>query len=57
MIYYFRFFIFMIIGQSIWHLVVSSYEEKLLDIVGISFFATLFKWLLDNPWSGKDETE
>lgn len=48
---YFRFFLFMIAGFSLWQVLFSSLNP--VEIIGFSFFATFFKWLYEVTWERK----
>ncbi|MFD2706669.1 hypothetical protein [Salibacterium lacus] len=47
MLSYFKFFLFMIAGLSLWQVLFSSFDQPIIDIIGISCFAAFFKWLFE----------
>ncbi len=53
MLYYFRFFLFMIVGISLWKELFSSFNESIVDIIVFSICATFFKWLIEVTWERK----
>ncbi|WP_431803162.1 hypothetical protein [Halobacillus andaensis] len=48
---YFKFFLFMIVGFSVWQVLFTSFSP--VDVVGVSLFATFFKWLYEVVWERK----
>lgn len=57
MLGYIRFFFFMIIGLLLWNALFSSNNQLTIEIIGISFFSTLFKWLYEEFFEGSEGTD
>ncbi len=53
MLRYFWFFLFMVGGLSLWQVLFLTFAP--LDIMGISLFATFFKWLYEVTWERKSD--
>ncbi|WP_406944270.1 hypothetical protein ACJA3J_12990 [Halobacillus sp. SY10] len=57
MISYIKFFFCMIVGLLLWNVLFSTDNQTLVDIIGISFFTTFFKWLYEVSFEGSEGTE
>ncbi|WP_164908511.1 hypothetical protein [Halobacillus litoralis] len=47
MLNHFRFFIWMLVGMTLWGVFFASSSQSYLEIISISVVATLFKWLFE----------
>jgi len=50
------FFIAMLVFLSILNLTLSSYDQNILEIIGISFVATFLNWLINWQTSKKNKS-
>jgi len=50
------FFLAMLVFMSILNLTISSYNQHIIEIIGISFVATFFNWLINWPASKKNKS-
>ncbi|WP_176140616.1 hypothetical protein [Halobacillus salinus] len=48
---YIRFFLFMVVGLSLWQLVFTSFTP--LEIISLSILTTFFKWVYEITWERK----
>lgn len=51
-----KFFLFMSSGLLLWYMFFPSTNLSVVDIIGIAFFATLFRWLYESFWKSKQNS-
>ncbi|MYL71596.1 hypothetical protein GLW00_12075 [Halobacillus litoralis] len=57
MLSHIKFFFSMIVGLLLWNALFPSNNQAIVDILGISFLATFFKWLYEVAFEGAEGTE
>ncbi|MGR9050587.1 hypothetical protein ACQ4XT_18290 [Halobacillus faecis] len=55
MVNYLKFFLFMIVGLSLWQMLFTSFNP--VEILAFSFFTTFFKWLFEATWDRKTDRD
>ncbi|SFL92823.1 hypothetical protein SAMN04488054_10886 [Salibacterium qingdaonense] len=55
MLSYFKFFLFMIAGLSLFQVLFSWFNQTIIYIIGVSLITTFFKWLFERVIERKSD--